>query len=164
MTSYGRATSTATGTRTRQVWGTGGHFCRKRRHRCFIPTSLAISYMLNFLTQGLPLLVVNHCLKQSPLPRRMGNAFMSQQVQTFTLNATHASYVTESGYFQSYGLWARHCASGDDGSLVVMPKQIHVVFPFILQRSEPFFNVEQPVALESGDAVVAWHPIHRCIL
>ncbi len=26
----------------------------------------------------------------------------------------------------------------------------------------PFFNAEEPITLESGDAVVAWHPIHRC--
>ena len=30
------------------------------------------------------------------------------------------------------------------------------------QRAGPFFNAEEPITLESGDAVVAWHPIHRC--
>ena len=96
-----------------------------------IQTFLALCCIFTFFAQGFPLLVVNQCLKQSPLPRRMGNTFMSQQVQTITVNGTNTSYITESGYFHSYGLWARHCAAGDPGSLCHMQKQIHTLFfPF----------------------------------
>ena len=74
--------------------------------------------------QGLPLLVVNHCLKPAPPPRRMSLHFFSQQ---------RAELATS------------RCFGRD----------------ILQQRAEPFFNVEPPVALESGDAVVAWHPLHR---
>jgi hypothetical protein len=45
------------------------------------PYSSASLSPFTLFAQGLPLLVVNHCLKPSPLPRRMGHAFMSEQVR-----------------------------------------------------------------------------------
>jgi hypothetical protein len=48
-----------------------------------VPASLLLSqsFSIHLFAQGLPLFVVNHCLKPSPLPRRMGHAFMSEQVR-----------------------------------------------------------------------------------